>query len=141
MEQVSGQKKKDFKISKRPFSANPKYLQIAGWNRPFSAQIKMGVPSGLGNKENIVSESDKEEEEEEEDYVDLNIYEMNENERIAMALETESFGQRIMSSRPTTAYKKDRNFEMPFPELFDRSERTYAATFAKYGDLSYYTPV
>lgn len=30
---------------------------------------------------------------------------------------------------------------MPFPELFDRSERTYAATFAKYGDLSYFTPV
>ena len=30
---------------------------------------------------------------------------------------------------------------MPFPELFDRSERTYAATFARYGDLSYFTPV
>lgn len=46
-----------------------------------------------------------------------------------------------MNSRPTTAYKKDRNLEMPFPELFDRSERTFAATFAKYGDLSYYTPI
>jgi hypothetical protein len=30
---------------------------------------------------------------------------------------------------------------MPYPELFDRSERTYAATFARYGDLSYFTPV
>jgi hypothetical protein len=30
---------------------------------------------------------------------------------------------------------------MPFPELFDRSERTFAATFARYGDLSYFTPV
>lgn len=30
---------------------------------------------------------------------------------------------------------------MPYPELFDRSERTFAATFAKYGDLSYFTPV
>lgn len=25
--------------------------------------------------------------------------------------------------------------------MFDRSERTFAATFAKFGDLSYYTPV
>jgi dynein heavy chain len=46
-----------------------------------------------------------------------------------------------MNSRPTTAYKKEKNFDLPFPELFDRSERTFAATFAKYGDLSYYTPV
>ena len=46
-----------------------------------------------------------------------------------------------MNSRPTTAYKKDKNYDLPFPELFDRSERTFAATFAKYGDLSYYTPV
>lgn len=56
-------------------------------------------------------------------------------------LETESFSHRIMNSRPTTAYKKEKNFDLPFPELFDRSERTFAATFAKYGDLSYYTPV
>ena len=46
-----------------------------------------------------------------------------------------------MNSRPTTAYKKDKTIELPYPELFDRSERTFAATFAKYGDLSYYTPV
>lgn len=46
-----------------------------------------------------------------------------------------------MSSRPTTAYRKDRNFDLPFPELFDRAERTYAATFSKYGDLNYYTPM
>jgi hypothetical protein len=46
-----------------------------------------------------------------------------------------------MNSRPTTAYKKDKTVELPYPELFDRSERTFAATFAKYGDLSYYTPV
>lgn len=31
--------------------------------------------------------------------------------------------------------------DMPYPELFDRSLRTFAATFAKFGDLSYYTPV
>lgn len=46
-----------------------------------------------------------------------------------------------MNSRPTTAYRKDKNYELPYPELFDRSERTFAATFAKYGDLSYYTPI
>ncbi len=52
-----------------------------------------------------------------------------------------SFSQRIMTTRPQTAYKKERNFDLPYPELFDRSERTFAATFAKYGDLSYYTPL
>jgi hypothetical protein len=31
--------------------------------------------------------------------------------------------------------------ELPYPELFDRSVRTLAATHAKFGDLSYYTPV
>lgn len=46
-----------------------------------------------------------------------------------------------MSSRPTTAYKKDKNVELPYPELFDRSERTLACTFAKFGDLNYYTPL
>ena len=29
---------------------------------------------------------------------------------------------------------------MPYPELFDRAERTLAATFAKVGDLNYFTP-
>ena len=31
--------------------------------------------------------------------------------------------------------------QLPYPYLFDRSERTFAATFARYGDLSYFTPV
>lgn len=31
--------------------------------------------------------------------------------------------------------------QLPFPELLDRSERTLAATFAKFKDLTYYTPV
>jgi hypothetical protein len=30
--------------------------------------------------------------------------------------------------------------ELPYPELFDRAERTLAATFAKVGDLNYFTP-
>ena len=49
-----------------------------------------------------------------------------------------------MMARPTTALiGNTESFQdnLPYPELFDRSERTYAATFAKYGDLSYFTPV
>ena len=30
--------------------------------------------------------------------------------------------------------------DLPYPELFDRAERTLAATFAKVGDLNYFTP-
>lgn len=48
-----------------------------------------------------------------------------------------------MEARPTTALVGggDAEDQLPYPELFDRSERTYAATFAKYGDLTYFTPV
>jgi hypothetical protein len=31
--------------------------------------------------------------------------------------------------------------KLPYPDLFDRSERTFAATYAKFGDLSYFTPL
>lgn len=31
--------------------------------------------------------------------------------------------------------------DLAYAELFDRTGRTFAATFAKFGDLSYYTPV
>lgn len=31
--------------------------------------------------------------------------------------------------------------EQPYEELFDRNERTIAATFAKFGDLGYYSPI
>lgn len=106
----------------------------------------MGPVRGRENKENLAEQEEVEEDEDEyydeDEYVDLNIYEVPEEEKFhQQTIETESFGHRIMSSRPTTAYKKDKNFDLPFPELFDRSERTFAATFAKYGDLSYYTPV
>jgi hypothetical protein len=117
-------------------------------NRPFSAQLRFGETSSKkkSNKENIVESDEEDVEEEEDEYVDLNALENNYNKQPAdklsqVYLETESFSQRIMESRPTTAYRKDKNLEMPFPELFDRSERTFAATFAKYGDLSYYTPI
>jgi len=53
----------------------------------------------------------------------------------------QSFGQKIMSSRPMTALLKETDDKLPYPELFDRSERTFAATFAKFGDLSYFTPI
>lgn len=53
----------------------------------------------------------------------------------------DSFGQKLMTSRPTTALLKDSDNKLPYPALFDRSERTFAATFAKFGDLSYFTPV
>ena len=48
-----------------------------------------------------------------------------------------------MDARPTTALvgSQEPEDQLPYPELFDRSERTFAATFAKYGDLSYFTPV
>jgi len=35
---------------------------------------------------------------------------------------------------------KSNEEELPYPELFDRAERTLAATFAKVGDLNYFTP-
>lgn len=53
----------------------------------------------------------------------------------------DSFGQKLMTSRPTTALLRDSDSKLPYPCLFDRSERTFAATFAKFGDLSYFTPV
>ena len=53
----------------------------------------------------------------------------------------QSFGQKIMTTRPTTAFLREADDKLPYPELFDRSERTFAATFAKFGDLSYFTPV
>lgn len=41
-------------------------------------------------------------------------------------------------------YTKYTNFsalDLPYEELFDRNERTIAATFAKFGDLGYYSPI
>ena len=76
------------------------------------------------------------------DYDDLDIQEVEE-EGANFAEFEKSFGQKIFNSRPTTAtiFKKDTETELPYPELFDRSERTFAATYAKFGDLSYYTPL
>ena len=41
------------------------------------------------------------------------------------------------------AFTKYCNFaevELPYEELFDRNERTISATYAKFGDLGYYSP-
>lgn len=40
-----------------------------------------------------------------------------------------------------TKYAKFNDIELPYEELFDRNERTIAATYAKFGDLGYYSPV
>jgi len=125
---------------------------MAGFNRPFSAQVKMGeIRKGGGAikyeaKDNFVSEgSDEDDEELDDQYEELNVKSVPDDDRMlssgATQYDYETFSQKIMNSRPTTAYRKDKNFDLPYPELFDRSERTFAATFAKYGDLSYYTPV
>lgn len=44
-------------------------------------------------------------------------------------------------SRPVTGFLSHVEDRLPYPELFDRSERTFAATYAKFGDLTYFTPV
>lgn len=49
----------------------------------------------------------------------------------------------LQTNRFFTQYNKEAvniGDDIPFEELFDRNERTLAATFAKFGDLSYHTP-
>ena len=79
-------------------------------------------------------------------YEDLNIQEVSEVPEFPDPVHDETnqtFSQKILRSRPTTGtiFKKDKDYSLPFPELFDRTERTKAACYAKFGDLSYYTPV
>lgn len=65
------------------------------------------------------------------------------SDKISMDRHNNHFSKQLMTVRPTTALigTADSHDKLPYPELFDRSERTFAATFAKYGDLSYFTPV
>jgi len=53
-----------------------------------------------------------------------------------------SFGQQV-NFQEQSPLRTQRQIEdkLPYPELFDRTERTFAATFAKFGDLSYFTPI
>lgn len=80
---------------------------------------------------------------------DLNIPEISEvpkfdevEEKYEIA-EEKRFTDKIMRSRPTTAsiFNNNKDFDLPYPELFDRTERTFAACYAKFGDLSYFTAV
>ncbi|EGR32330.1 hypothetical protein IMG5_087930 [Ichthyophthirius multifiliis] len=59
-------------------------------------------------------------------------------------------GKRPLSGKTASAksffkeFKKSTKLnalEIPYEDLFDRNERTIAATFAKFGDLGYYSPV
>jgi len=94
---------------------------------------------------------------ENEDYENLGIEEIADNPENSKEYElfeqvqADTYGryyrktaEDLMKSRPTSAFlqKKEKEEEAGiFPDLFDRSERTKGATFAKYGDLSYSTPV
>lgn len=53
----------------------------------------------------------------------------------------QSFGQQMDFKVKTPQLVSDVDDKLPYPELFDRTERTFAATFAKFGDLSYFTPI
>jgi hypothetical protein len=128
---------------RRPMSANPKFITISGRSRPMSAQIKMGE---YGMNESLRSSCDR-------DSDDVNIPEVSEVPRFDETEEMhtqneekhtlQKFSDNIMKSRPTTAsiFKKDKDFNLPYPELFDRTERTFASCFAKFGNLSYFTAV
>lgn len=124
---------------RRPMSANPKFITISGRSRPLSAQIKMGE---YRMNESLGSSADKESD-------DLNIPEVSEvprfdeTEEMHVQNDERKFSNNIMKSRPTTAsiFKKDKDFNLPYPELFDRTERTFASCFAKFGNLSYFTAV
>lgn len=56
--------------------------------------------------------------------------------------EVVTFAKTILEVKPTGVKEFDYKLgqDLPYPDLFDRSERTIAATFAKYGDLTYFTP-
>jgi len=43
--------------------------------------------------------------------------------------------------RKVSKYMEINTLKIPYEEIFDRNERTLGATFAKFGDLSYYSPV
>ena len=126
---------------RRPMSANPKFVTISGRNRPLSAQIKMGERK-FDNPNDSIDSMDKESD-------DLNIPEISEvprfDETEAQYIKNEErrFSARIMRSQPTTSsiFKQDKDFNLPYPDLFDRTERTFAACYAKFGNLSYFTAV
>ena len=127
------------KDKRRPVSANPKFITISGRNRPLSAQIKMGERK-LDNESIDSAEKVSD---------DINIPEISEVpkfdevEEEHVQTEEKKFWENVMKSQPTTStiFKRDKDFDLPYPELFDRTERTIAAWYAKFGNLSYFTAV
>ena len=127
------------KTKRRPVSANPKLQTISGRNRPLSAQIKMGDKK----LENESMEGDDKE------YEELNINEISEVPRFDeieeehMQTEQRKLWDKIMNTQHTTAtvFNQDKDIDLPYPELFDRTERTIAAWYAKLGNLSHFTAV
>lgn len=136
--------------SHRPMSAKPKYLSL-GKNRAASSKHPVQTTeyeeTTEQNKENMSSNEGISEEEYLDEYEALNIQEISEVPNFEMhddeVRQGPGFSHKIFGSRPTTAsiFKKDKDYELPYPELFDRTERTFAACYAKFGDLSYYTAV
>lgn len=106
-------------------SANPKFVTISGRCRPLSAQMRMGEPK-FGVKE----ESNHSLEEES----DLNIPEISEvprfeeTEQAHIRTQELKISQRIMQAKPSTGsiFKQDKDFNLPYPDLFDRTQRTFA---------------
>ena len=127
------------KERRRPASANLKFQTISGNKRPLSAQIKMGDK----NIENDTVDCDDKE------YDEFNIHEISEVPKFDevedenIQSEQRKFCDKIMNTQPTpaTVFNQDQDFEFPYPELFDRTERTIAACYAKFGNLSYFTAV
>lgn len=126
---------------RRPMSANPKFITISGRSRPLSAQIKMGERK-FDNPEESIDSVDKES-----DYLNIpeisEVPKFDEAEEQHVRYEEKRFSDKIMRSQPTTSsiFKRDKDFNLPYPDLFDRTERTFAACYAKFGNLSYFTAV
>lgn len=91
-----------------------------------SAQIQMGDHL-FQHPEGSIESLDKESE--------LNIPEVSEvpkfeeTEELYAEKEQKKFSDKIMNSQPTKAsiFKNDKDFNLPYPDLFDRTERTIAA--------------
>ena len=134
---------------RRPFSAFPKYIPRC---------LKLLASIGMGKrdlqpaeKKSVIKEKENEE------YDELGIEEIVDNPETSKEYELfeqvqeDTYGkyyrktaEDLIKSRPTTCdlQRKEKEEEVAiYPDLFDRSERTKCATFAKYGDLSYSTPV
>ena len=107
-------------------SANPKFVTISGRSRPLSAQMRMGEAK-FGVKEENDHSLDEDS--------DLNIPEISEvpkfeeTEQAHVKTQEMKISQRIMQAKPSTGsiFKQDKNFDLPYPDLFDRTQRTFAA--------------